>query len=57
MVEQINAKLRTFGVPDLTVRGHIVEPIYLVGGLLALMFWGFPGILIAAIIWYMNTRQ
>ena len=56
-VQQINEKLRTFGIPTLTVRGHVVEPIFLVGGLLALMMWGFPGLLIALIIWYMNTRQ
>ncbi|XP_057308932.1 protein FAM241B-like [Hydractinia symbiolongicarpus] len=53
----INNRLRGFGIPDFNVGGHVIEPLFSVAGVLALVFWGLPGLLIVAVVWYVMTRQ
>lgn len=57
IVLNINNKLRAFGLNDLHVGDHVVEPIFLVAGVLALVFWGVPGIFIILISWYVYNRR
>lgn len=54
---EINNRLRAFGLSDLRLGQHVIEPMYLVAAVLGLVFWGIPGILIVAAIWFFMTRQ
>nr|XP_004210717.1 protein FAM241B-like [Hydra vulgaris] len=51
-VDEINNRLRGFGIPNLTLAGHIVEPVFLIAAVVALVMWGFIGLLVVALIWY-----
>jgi len=53
----VNNRLRGLGVPNFQLAGQVVEPVFTVAALLALVFWGFPGLLIVAVVWYIMTRQ
>ncbi|XP_066915125.1 protein FAM241B-like [Clytia hemisphaerica] len=54
---EINNRLRGFGINDVNIQGNVIEPIFLVAAVLALVFYGFPGLLIVAVVWFLTTRQ
>ena len=53
----VNIKLRQFGINDLNFRGYVIEPVFMVAAVLSLVFYGIPGLLIVAVVWYMTTQR
>lgn len=56
----INEKLAQFGLRPWRIGENVVEPVFTVALILALVFYGLPGVVIVAVIWYMfgrNQRQ
>ena len=53
----INNYLLNVGVPRFTVGGRMVEPVVLVGLLLILIFVGFRGLMIAALIYFVFSSS
>ena len=49
---EINRRLREFGIPNLTLGGHVLEPAIIIALLLALIFIGLKGVLIVGGLYY-----
>jgi len=54
---EINNRLRAFGINDLHLQGYCIEPIFLVLAVLGLVFYGLPGLLIVAVVWFFMTQR
>ena len=53
----INQRLSEFGFRPWNIGGNVVEPIVTVALILALMFYGFRGVIVVAIVWYLFGRS
>ena len=56
-LDAVNDKLRQFGINDLNFQGHVIEPVFMVAAVLCLVFYGIPGVLIVAVIWYVSRQR
>ena len=56
-LDAVNDKLRQFGINDLNFQGHVIEPVFIVAAVLCLVFYGIPGVLIVAVIWYVSRQR
>ena len=54
--DAVNDKLRQFGINDLNFQGHVIEPVFMVAAVLCLVFYGVPGLLVVAVIWYVSRQ-
>jgi len=50
----LNTRLSGYGVPRFNIGSHTVEPIVLVGFILAGLLLGLPGLLLAAILFFVS---
>lgn len=55
--DAVNDKLRQFGLNDLNIQGHVIEPVFMVAAVLCLVFYGIPGLLVVAVVWYMSRQR
>lgn len=52
----INEKLTELGLRPWNIGEYIVEPVFTVALILALVFYGFPGLVVVAVIWFVFGR-
>jgi hypothetical protein len=50
LVEAANRQLKQFGVPTITLGQYSIEPVFALAIMLALLFFGFPGLLIVGFV-------
>eukprot|EP00117_Sycon_ciliatum_P011760 scpid71760/ scgid13096/ len=56
-LDTANEKLLSLGIPRLQVAGYQLEPIVMVGFVLAFMLMGLPGVLLGAVLFYLHHNQ
>lgn len=49
---EINNQLLRLGIPRFTLAGNVVEPVFLVAALIAVLFVGLPGLLMIAVVYF-----
>ncbi|XP_065063475.1 protein FAM241B-like [Rhopilema esculentum] len=54
--QALNEKLSDFGLRPWNVGDHVIEPIFQVALILALVFFGFQGLIVVGVLWYMFGR-
>ena len=52
----INQKLSEFGLRPWSIGEYVVEPIFTVALILALVLYGFPGLVVVGVIWFVFGR-
>ena len=52
----INQKLSELGLRPWNIGDNVVEPIFIVALILALVFYGFPGLVVVGVIWFVFGR-
>ena len=52
----INEKLSEFGLRPWSIGDYVVEPVFTVALILALVLYGFPGVIVVGVIWFIFGR-
>ena len=52
-----NEKLKSLGIPTLQVAGYQLEPLVMVGFVLAFCLMGLPGLLLGCVLFYLHQTQ
>ena len=54
---EINNRLRGFGIGNQFIQGRLIEPVFQVAAVLALVFYGIPGIIVVGLIWFFTSQN
>ena len=52
---EVNQKLRETGIPSWNIGPYVVEPIVSVAAVIAVLFFGLPGLLIVAALFFVSV--